>query len=297
MLNHKLQISNHKQTTNPKLQITNIKFGYRLFGYCILFVICVLCIGISEVWALNLDTVKLYFFKGDYKACIQEGEKTLANTGKRDAKKDELHYLIGLSYLKDGNPEAAADNFKIILDKFRNSRFKEKAKIGLGDSYFLKGDYNLAFAQYKELLNNNPSTKLKPGVYYRLSQIGRKTNDTQQEKEFLAKLKKEFPLSPEAKMDKELFPPAIQVPMDKKPILPDLTVSYAVQVGAFSRKTNAENLARRLRNKGYPAFMFESPYQNSKIYKVKVGSFRNRSEAEELGKKLKKQGYPTKIIP
>ncbi len=312
MLNHKSQITNYpakrdpaiqihvvrdKQITNPKSQITNRGFGYRIFGYCILFGICVLCIGISEVSALNLNMVKMYFLNGDYKSCIQEGEKILASAGKRDAKKDELYYIMGLSYLKEGLPLSASENFKIILNESRSSKFKEEAKIGLGDSYFMKGDYTLAALQYQELINKNPKTKLKAAVYYRLSQLGRKTANTDQEKEFLAKLKKEFPLSAEARMDKELFPLNTQSEMEKKPVPADSTVFYAVQVGAFSNRTNAEHLDRELRNKGYTTFVFESLYQNNKIYKVRVGSFKNRSEAEELKKKLKIEGYPAKIYP
>jgi tetratricopeptide (TPR) repeat protein len=318
MLNHKLQISNHKQTipqsgipqqawllsgTNPKLQITNIKFGYRLFGYCILFGICVLCIGISEVWALNLDTVKLYFFKGDYKACIQKGEKTLASAGKRDTKKDELHYYVGLSYLKEGNPLAASGNFKIILNEYKNSKFKDEAQLGLGDSYFMMGDYTLATVQYQDLINKNPKTKLKPGVYLRLSQLRAKTGNKEKENEYLAKLKKEFPFSPEAKMNEDLFPQNNIIRLSKDTVMEnktapvDLSASYSVQIGAFSSNKNARNLVNKLQNKGYSAYVQDSSSQGKPIYKVRIGKLLNHRDAQALERKLNKLGYPTKIIP
>jgi len=277
----------------------NRRFRCLVFGHCILFGICVLCIGISGVLASNIDTVKTYFINGDYRGCIREGENILASSKVRKKNRDEVRYFLALSYLKEGNPLPASRNFKIILNEFRKSKFREESQIGLGDSYFMRGDYTIADFQYKELLNKNPKTKLKPGLYYRLGQIGLKKGNKQQQEEYLARLKKEFPLSPEAlmRMDRELFPLNIQIQTGQGPIIPETNASYSVQVGAFSRKTNAENLAKRLRNKGYVSLISESLYRDNKIYKVRVGSFKNRSEAEGLEQKLKTEGYSTKIIP
>ena len=72
---------------NPKSKIQNPirrrRIGHCLFGYWLLFGICCLVFGIySNIYALNLDKVKVYFLSGDYKAAISEGEKILATTGK-----------------------------------------------------------------------------------------------------------------------------------------------------------------------------------------------------------------------
>ena len=140
-------------------------------------------------YCLNIDKVKICFLSGDYKSAISEGEKALANYSGHPAYLDELYYILGLTYLKDGNYLRASDIFEIILKEFRNSTFKDEAKLGLGDTYFLRGDYDKAQRYYEELLNSNSRTKLKAQLYYRFSQIGLQKGDTQAAREYLDKLK------------------------------------------------------------------------------------------------------------
>ena len=257
------------------------------------------CLGVlaTFAYASNPESLRRYFIQGDYKACIQEGEKILASAGKDGVKNDELYYLLGMSYLKEKDPLSASKNFKIILNEFRKSRFKEIAQVGLGDSYFMRGDYTLAAFQYQELIKSNPRTKLKPGIYYRLSQIGVKTGNKEQESDYLAKLKKEFPLSPEARENKELFPLHVQMQTDEKSVPLQPSLNYTVQVGAFSSEDNAKKLAAKLTGKGYTVFLAEAVSGSNRIFKVRVGNFKNQREAREAEKKLQKEGYPTKIIP
>jgi tetratricopeptide (TPR) repeat protein len=276
----------------------NLKFFKTFWILICNFYFCIFIFAfLSNAYALTLKNLKKNFLQGDYKACIQEGEKILANSKNQRKNKDEFYYLLGLSYLKEGNYLRSFNTFEIILNEFRNSRFKDEAKIGLADSYFLKGDYNLASLHYRELLNNKPRTKLKPGIYYRLSQIGVKTGNKEQEGDYLAKLKKEFPLSPEARENKELFPLNVQMQMDEKsmPLQPPL--AYMVQVGAFSNQGNAKDLSAKLNAEGYTTFIVEALSANKKIFKVRVGNFKNQGQAREAEKKLQKEGYPTKIIP
>ena len=70
------------------------------------------------------------------------------------------------------------------------------------------------------------------------------------------------------------------------------TTLYKVQVGAFSIRANAENLANELRIKGYEVIIiFEGG-----LYKVQVGAFRIRANAERLVEELKGQGYEAIIV-
>ena len=71
--------------------------------------------------------------------------------------------------------------------------------------------------------------------------------------------------------------------------------SFSIQVGAFSKRENAERLSENLRKKGYDVFV-EKSYENDKlIYRVKVGRFDTKKGAEEEAVKLKKEGFSVKI--
>ncbi len=247
------------------------------------FTFCILAFGfLNHAYALNLEKIKISFLKGDYNVAIQEGEKILASAGhSKDI--DELYYLLGISYLKEGDYLRASDIFEIILKEFKDSEFSEEAELGLGDAYFFKGDYEKARLCYEELIRNYPATKLRSSAYYRLIQVGFKTDNPREAKDYSDILKQEFPQSHEVKINPDLFS------------LSDFY--YTVQVGAFSNSVNATNLASKLINQGYEAYTQESEAGGKKVYRVRVGKLKSRSEATQLESKLASEGYPTKIIP
>lgn len=58
---------------------------------------------------------------------------------------------------------------------------------------------------------------------------------------------------------------------------------YSVQAGLFQERRYAENLAQKLRDRGYSAYIEDA----DDAYKVKVGRFPTRDGAESLAAKLK----------
>ena len=252
-----------------------------------LVVLVLLGFGISaNAYALNLDKVKISMLKGDYKEAILEGEKILA-TQEESPSLDELYYLLGLSYMKDGNFLRASDIFEIILNEFPGSKFKEEAKLGLGDTFLFRNKLDKAQGTYEELLRINPNSKLVPQVYFRLSQIEFKKGNSLQGKEYLDKLRQEFPDTFELLSNQNISTVAVS----------QGDLYYTVQVGSFSHSMNAENMKQSLIQKGYPAYIEESGGSVKNIYRVRVGKLQSRQEALDLEKRLSQEGYPTKISP
>jgi tetratricopeptide (TPR) repeat protein len=233
---------------------------------------------INNSYALNLEKLKVYFLQGNYSASIKEGEKVLAGA-QQSPELAELYCILGISYLKDGNFLRASDIFEIILKEFKKNKFSEQARLGLGDSYFLRGDLQHAEQCYKQLLEEDRNTNLKPELYYRFSRLAFKKGDILEGKEYLDKLNKEFPLNLEAKQADEA------------------SAFYSVQVGAFSNKDNAKNLLNKLIKQGYEAYMEESNILGRLTYRVKVGKATQRAEIAVLENKLSRDGYPTKVLP
>ena len=62
---------------------------------------------------------------------------------------------------------------------------------------------------------------------------------------------------------------------------------YTVQVGAFSKEINAQNLAKEIRDKGYQTYVVKG----KTLYKVQVGEFKTSDEAKAISAKLEKLGY------
>ncbi len=249
----------------------------------VLFFIIVILLGIALTgYALNLDKLKAYILNADYKSAISEGERLIAASG-HDYRSDELYYLLGVSYLKNGNYLRASDIFEIILKEFNDSPFRDAARLGLGDTYFLREDYQSAKESYRRLITDSPHSELKAAVYYRLSRCAARTGDSREAADYQNKLRQEFPSSPEVKLDTAIGASG--------------NFYYTVQAGSFLNSTNANNLIRRLQEEGYLAYLEEACVADKSVYRVKVGKFSSRQEAIDLENKLSREGYPTKICP
>lgn len=71
----------------------------------------------------------------------------------------------------------------------------------------------------------------------------------------------------------------------------DNTNLYKVQVGAFSKKENADKLSEELINKKIGTFVVEK----NGLYKVQCGAYSNVDNAMNMAKKLNNMGYSTYI--
>lgn len=231
--------------------------------------------------AMDLDSLKVDFLQGNYRRVIFEGQAqvdriNLGNT-------DELNYILGLSYLKQGSALPAQDCFKRILNN-QSSKFANQAKMGSADAYLMQGQFQEAENIYKKLIEDDPNSNLKAALLYRLSQLEFKKQDAQQGNSYLSKLKKDFPLSFELKQNKGLGLAKITI-IDSG--------QYSVQVGFFQNIANANSLKIKLLSKDFPAYT-----ENSGAgFRVKAGKFNSLKEALDLEKRLSQEGFPTKICP
>lgn len=66
---------------------------------------------------------------------------------------------------------------------------------------------------------------------------------------------------------------------------------YRVQIGAFSSKENAENYAKKARDKGFDTIIKEETVNGKTLYRVQCGAFSKRENAEKFAEDLKKAGF------
>ncbi len=77
---------------------------------------------------------------------------------------------------------------------------------------------------------------------------------------------------------------------------PDAVSGWAVQVGSFSSEENAERLAAKLRDRGYPAFVALSLVDGQSMHRVRVGPEPDRGRAETLADRLRRDGQTGKLV-
>ncbi len=67
--------------------------------------------------------------------------------------------------------------------------------------------------------------------------------------------------------------------------------AWAVQLGAFSNRTKAEQLVAELKKRRYAAFMLEYRASGQVLYRVRVGPEQDRARADEIASRLAKDGF------
>jgi hypothetical protein len=63
---------------------------------------------------------------------------------------------------------------------------------------------------------------------------------------------------------------------------------YTIQVGAFSKEGDAQNLAKEINDRGYQTYVIKG----TNLYKVQVGEFKSYKEAQSFSDKLGKMAVP-----
>jgi DedD protein len=94
---------------------------------------------------------------------------------------------------------------------------------------------------------------------------------------------------------KPVSEPAADTPKDAPPA--SSTGMWAVQLGSFSSKENADTLAAQLRKEGYMAVVSPVDAASGKMYRVRVGPQENRAGAEQMAARLQKAGHSGQVVP
>jgi len=80
------------------------------------------------------------------------------------------------------------------------------------------------------------------------------------------------------------------------PAVPPAGNGYSVQVGALADAASAEQLAVKLRKRGFPVYVAPSAEPGSKRWRVRVGPVASREMADELATTLAREKLPTWIL-
>jgi len=86
-----------------------------------------------------------------------------------------------------------------------------------------------------------------------------------------------------------------ETPAPEPPV--STTGMWAVQLGSFSNKQNAETLAADLRKQGYMAFLSQVANGSGQLHRVRIGPQEDRSGAEAMAATLLKVGHKGQVVP
>ena len=72
--------------------------------------------------------------------------------------------------------------------------------------------------------------------------------------------------------------------------------AWAVQLGSFSSRDNAQRLAKQLKGKGYSAYVLGGGGSSGKLYRVRVGPTPDKPAASALAAKLRAAGHAGSVV-
>ena len=75
------------------------------------------------------------------------------------------------------------------------------------------------------------------------------------------------------------------------------TGMWAVQLGSFSNKENAEKLAADLRKQGYAAFLSQLQTSSGQLHRVRIGPQKDHASAEAMAARLLKVNHKGQVVP
>ncbi|MFN7170743.1 MAG: SPOR domain-containing protein, partial [Candidatus Omnitrophota bacterium] len=217
------------------------------------------------------------FLKGDYQTVIALAE------GYRERLSAEGYYLLGMSYLKVGDPFRTRKNLNLLLEKYPQSEWMEAAKLGLGDCFFLEKELAKAEEVYQNFINRYRKSPLQSLAYFKLAEVKRKQGLWEEAKNIHEKIIMLFPNSLESKLSQE--------------IIANSEFFFTLQVGSFINKENARKLMEELENRGFPAYISEVVKLGQVYYRVRVGKFSSLRDLEGLKEKLAEAGYTVHLYP
>ena len=80
-------------------------------------------------------------------------------------------------------------------------------------------------------------------------------------------------------------------------VIPSGTGMWAVQVGVFGGREDAERLAVVLRKQGFAAFLSQLSTGSGPLHRVRIGPQKDREGAEAMAERLNKSGHKGQVVP
>jgi DedD protein len=75
------------------------------------------------------------------------------------------------------------------------------------------------------------------------------------------------------------------------------TGMWAVQLGSFSERENAERLAVELKELKFAAFLSQAPSESGSLHRVRIGPLKDRESADAMAERLQKAGHKGQVVP
>ena len=196
--------------------------------------------------------------------------------------KDKILFILGEAYIGSSNLVKARETLRCLYKQYPSSIYAQKSVLRIADSYYLESNYNQAKKVYNYFLDKYQDNQFLPYIYLKLAYCEEKLGNWSYKRKYMDLIGTQFPRSIEAQKIAEL---------EKRGF------NFVIQIGAFTDRVNAQELALGLKRDGFLPYLVEEKEDGKLFYKVRIGKFLEHNKAEAELESLIKKGYPARIFP
>ncbi len=237
-----------------------------------------------------------HFAVGYYLTAAKDFEDLLRDYSGSGLRADALYWLAS-SKLAIGAADSAAVHFRRLIERHPNSSLNAWAEMGLIDALYMKQDYPSAKTRCQSFLQNRSTNELIPVVLFRLFEVHEALGERSEAVEILNRLVRTYPDTYQGKQAQRQLTEWGGSEEKPSPESPPGGGDYTIQVGAFSKRSNAMNLQSQLGSWGYEVEMIKRAGRHRTLYLIWVGRYQTRQDALRVAEKLERdRGLPYQVI-
>ncbi len=212
------------------------------------------------------------FARADYPGTIGQLSRFLAQVND-DPTVARAAYVRGLARLRTGQRGEAAVDLSRAARGGGDPDAVWRARVALGTLYFEDARWRDAIVQLEAVVDRMPSSEGRDAALFRLAVCYEKVAQPREARALFQRVVSEYSGGPYREEARRRLAGAASA-------APAGGGAFALQCGAFSLERNADELARRLRGRGFSAYARREPRGVGHVHVVYVGDYSSRTEAE-----------------
>lgn len=203
----------------------------------------------------------------------------------------DAEYFLGAIALGQGRTREAEGHFRVALGSPRNEQMETNAAVGLARCFLRQGACRQCIAHVREFLAARPASPRADELLFVLAEAYAADGQGAEARRYYRQVQERFPSGAWASK-------AGQRLRGETP-LPAATPGgvHSVQVMALARRSAAEEHARLLRERGYPAAVTAIRSGGRTLYAVRVGPYASRADAQRVAATLKARRFEAIVKP
>lgn len=237
------------------------------------------------------------FALGYYLTAAKEYHRLIRSYPQSELGAEALFWLAS-SKLAIGAADSADHYFRHLLETHGQSDMAIWSKLGRADASYMAQNFSQAKSRCRNFLDEHPNSPLVPVALFRMAEIQDAQGERAEATVTLQKLVNDYAITYQATQAQRKLTEWGWT--DHKKGAPEIEIQagrYTVQVGAFSKRANANNLETQLSSWGYQVEVVKRAGRHRTLYLVWVGSYESREEAVQEGQALENdRGLPNQII-